>query len=222
MNTCFLISLINDSGVSPSVTTFINDKSFLNICIDKIRKCNFTNTVLLTNCKHSQLIAAEQSTECTKITETSMDKIMYNSAIDYMYEYGFFMNSNFPLIENDSVMKYLKKIQLGEFDSGFSSNSHKELPLWKNGQPINFSLAERNSFSQQECSLENGAFYIRTRNSILSGKNLYSGVIKNLDITFQESINHQNYLSDIKKIKKQPIIENDFQKILKKTSWLKK
>lgn len=224
MNTCILYEL-DSKDISESVLHEINNMSYLERSIQTLRKCDFEQIYINTYCKHSLQIAQESNLKILDFKPRNLSELMIESANNILSNNFLFIKPSFAFISQNTINKYLKEINLNFFDSGFSATNSKELPIWKNNQPLNFSIEYRNSFNREDVFVENEAFYLRKRDSILSGGNIYSGVIKPLEIPFEESINYTSnkiYNQSINN-KSQKRTHSDPYKILNnKTTWLKK
>lgn len=222
MNTCILYEL-SDKGVSESILHETNNMSFLECSIETLRKCNFEHIYINTPCKYSMQVAKESGLKILEFKPRTLSELMLSVAEHIMSKHFLFINPTFPFVSKNTINKYLKEIGLNSFDSGFSATSSKELPMWKKEEPLNFSIEDRDSFTTEDIFIENEAFYLRTRDSILSGRNIYSGSIKPLKIPFEESINctsNKIYNQSINNKSEKRNHTESYQILNNKTTWL--
>ena len=223
MNTCILYEFSNQD-ISESILYETNNMTYLEALIETLRKCNFKEIYINTQCKYSKQIAKELSLKILDFKPKNLSELMSLSADSILSKYFFFIKTTFPFISKKTINKYLKEIDLKLFDSGFSATSSKELPIWKNNEPLNFSINYRDTFNEEDIFVENGAFYLRTRDSIILEKSIYSGSIKPLEIPFEESINFTSnkiYNQVINNKSEKRNVDKDYYKILNnKTTWL--
>jgi len=225
MKICFIYVIKDkESEISSSIESF-QGESLLEICINKVRKCDFSKIVLLTNCNHAKLEARKYSIECIFEEQKKLSGWMSIAAKKYLFSYGFFINPDYPNLEQSTIMQYSHEASLKKFDSSFSCINSCDFPLWKNNQPYNFSINYREEPLLEPCVLENNIFYIRSRDSIIKDGNLYSGVIKPLVVSFEEMINSK-FKNFFNFYKTTPIInktsKDPYQYLNHKNTWLKK
>lgn len=138
--------------------------------------------------------------------ELADDKIMPDaSLLHFLNNYDFdilvFIQPTSPLVKSKFINKGLQKIK--RCDSVFSAYKEHWLPRWdKNKTPINWNLESRPRRQDiEEVYVENGAFYITTRQQLKKSGLRYGGKIEIVEMP--QSLSYQvDTLDDLKIIRR--------------------
>lgn len=110
------------------------------------------------------------------------------------YNHVFLLQATSPLITPDQMKKGIEKYQQGKYNSVISATQEK-IYIWdKDYNPINFDLLNRNRTQEhQSVFVENGGFYITSRQSIIDNNSLFNLPIAFEVIPKKHSIDIDNY-----------------------------
>jgi N-acylneuraminate cytidylyltransferase len=100
-----------------------------------------------------------------------------------------FIQPTSPLIKSKYINQGLKMVLSGEYDSVFSVYEEHWIPRWnKDGTPDNWNISNRPMRQDiPKKYVENGAFYITSRELLLKNKNRYSGRIGMVEMAYSKS-----------------------------------
>jgi CMP-N,N'-diacetyllegionaminic acid synthase len=100
-----------------------------------------------------------------------------------------FIQTTSPLVTSEDINKGIDLLQTGDYDSVFSVTEEHWVPKWtKDMTPINWDHFKRPRRQEMETTfIENGAFYITTKNFLLKHKNRYGGNIGYVEIPLSRS-----------------------------------
>lgn len=100
-----------------------------------------------------------------------------------------FIQTTSPLVTSEDINKGIDLLQTGKYDSVFSVTEEHWVPKWtQNMTPINWDHFKRPRRQEMETTfIENGAFYITTKNFLLKHKNRYGGNIGYVEIPLSRS-----------------------------------
>ena len=106
-----------------------------------------------------------------------------------------FIQPTSPLIKSEYIDKGVKMIMDGKYDSVFSANKEHWIPKWDmNIQTIDWDINNRPMRQDKpELYVENGMFYITTRESLLSNKLRYGNNIGVVEIPIKDSFQIDTY-----------------------------
>ena len=107
------------------------------------------------------------------------DPALVDFAKKVSFDYLVFIQPTSALIKYDFINEGIRKIKSGKYDSLFSATEQHWLPEWdKNLNPINWNILERPRRQDIDCTyIENGMFYIASRQIITQNKLRYGGKI---------------------------------------------
>ena len=138
--------------------------------------------------------------------ELSDDIIMPDAALahfaeNYEFDILVFIQPTSPLLDSQYINKGLSMLK--KYDSVFSAYKEHWQPRWtKNNQPFEWDINKRpRRQDKQELFVENGAFYITTRNNLLNSKLRYSKNIGIVEMPYYQSFQIDNK-DDLQLIKK--------------------
>ena len=100
-----------------------------------------------------------------------------------------FIQTTSPLVTSEDINKGIDLLQTGDYDSVFSVTEEHWVPKWtKDMTPINWDHFKRPRRQEMETTfIENGAFYITTKNFLLKHKNRYGGNIGYVEVPLSRS-----------------------------------
>ena len=132
-------------------------------------------------------------------SEDALNHFSQNIDFDIMV----FIQPTSPLLYSDDIVKGLDLIKQGNYDSIFSVYKEHWIPRWDlNIKPINWSITNRPRRQDvDEKYVENGAFYITTKEQFLSTGIRYGGRIGVVEMPMQRSFQVDTY-KDLDIIKK--------------------
>jgi len=112
-----------------------------------------------------------------------------------------FIQPTSPLLESEYIDQGLNMMK--NYDSVFSAYQEHWYPKWtENNLPFNFTMAERpRRQDKKPLYVENGAFYITTKQNLLRSKLRYSGNIGIVKMPYNKSFQVDN-LEDLEIIKR--------------------
>lgn len=119
----------------------------------------------------------------TATSTASSESALLEFANDYMFDYVVFIQATSPLLDSTDIERGLELMRQPDCDSVLSVVEDKHF-YWKRAeggraQPINYDVFARPRRQDFEgCYEENGAFYITTRERLLSSRNRVSGTIR--------------------------------------------
>ena len=139
------------------------------------------------------------STDISK-SEDALLHFAQNVAFDILV----FIQPTSPLISFHDINTGLEMILNNHYDSIFSAYKEHWLPRWnQQSQPINWNIHKRPMRQEvEDVYVENGAFYITKRQSLLDSKLRYSGKIGIVEMPFPRSfqIDTEDDLSLMKRL----------------------
>tara|TARA_Y100000994_G_scaffold246639_1_gene250347 strand:+ start:345 stop:983 length:639 start_codon:yes stop_codon:yes gene_type:complete len=132
-------------------------------------------------------------------SEDALNHFSQNIDFDIMV----FIQPTSPLLYSDDIVKGLDLIKQGNYDSIFSVYKEHWIPRWDlNVKPINWSITNRPRRQDvDEKYVENGAFYITTKEQFLNSGIRYGGRIGVVEMPMQRSFQVDTY-KDLDIIKK--------------------
>jgi CMP-N,N'-diacetyllegionaminic acid synthase len=136
-------------------------------------------------------------------TDTSQsEEALIHFAQNIESDFIVFIQPTSPLLDSKYINKGLDMMK--KYDSVFSAYKEHWQPRWtKNNKPYKWDISKRpRRQDKEELFVENGAFYINSRNSILKNKLRYSGNIGIVEMPLYESfqVDELNDLTLINKI----------------------
>ena len=188
----------------------LNNKPLLEYSITTALNANINEVWVSTDCKYIKKVAQksganvldrpiELATDISK-SEDSLLHFAQNVAFDILV----FIQPTSPLLAFNDINAGLEMISNNHYDSVFSAYKEHWLPRWsKKYKPINWDTAKRPMRQEAEdVYVENGAFYITKRQSLLESKLRYSGKIGIVEMPFSRSfqIDTEDDLSLMKRL----------------------
>ena len=103
-----------------------------------------------------------------------------------------FIQTTSPLVLASDIDKGIEKILEGQYDSVFSTTVETWVPKWVQAgdvvKPVNWTPEKRPRRQQMpELLIENGAFYITTKEKLMKNKLRYSGKIGSIEMPLKRS-----------------------------------
>jgi len=200
------ISLILARGGSKGIPSKniveLNSKPLISYTIDASLQSNVDETWVSTD---SSEIASVSSTYGASVidrpsdisTDTSQsEEALLHFTDNHDFDIMVFIQASSPLIKSEDIDKGLK--MMDEYDSVFTVHKEHWLPRWTlDVKPSGWGMDKwPNRPMRQEVSeryVENGAFYITRRDSLLDSKLRYSGNIGALQLPLERSFGIDTY-----------------------------
>lgn len=134
------------------------------------------------------------------------DEALVHFAENIDFDILVFIQPTSPLLKSSDINKGIKKIK--NYDSVFSVTKEHWIPRWtENGEPDNWNINNRPMRQDvKETYIENGAFYITTKEQLLNSKLRYGGSIGMIEMPLHRSFQIDTY-DDLLLIEK--IIKNE-------------
>ena len=123
-------------------------------------------------------------------TDTSKcEEALLHFAANVDFDILVFIQNTSPLVSPEEINNGIRKVKSGEFDSVFSAYLEHWVPRWSTDiTPIGWNTSARPRRQQKpEVYVENGAFYITTRQNLLESGVRYSGKIGIVEMPFSRS-----------------------------------
>jgi len=123
-------------------------------------------------------------------TDTSKcEEALLHFAANVDFDILVFIQNTSPLVSPEEINNGVRKVKSGEFDSVFSAYLEHWVPRWSTDiTPIGWNTSARPRRQQKpEVYVENGAFYITTRQNLLESGVRYSGKIGIVEMPFSRS-----------------------------------
>lgn len=129
------------------------------------------------------------------------DEALVHFAENVNFDILVFIQPTSPLLLASDINQGLDK--MNEYDSVFSVTKEHWIPRWnKNNEPINWDINNRPMRQDvEETYIENGAFYITTRDQLLKSSLRYSGKIGTVEMSLRRSFQIDTH-DDLKLISK--------------------
>ena len=192
-----IVSLITARGGSKGIPkkNIINIKGFplISYTIKESIKSGVHETWVSTEDKEIKNISEKYGAKViTRPNELSNDIIMPDAALvhfaeNYEFDILVFIQPTSPLLDSKYINQGLDMLK--SYDSVFSAYKEHWQPRWtKNNQPYEWDINERpRRQDKQELYVENGAFYITTKNNLLDSKLRYSKNIGIVEMPYYKS-----------------------------------
>jgi N-acylneuraminate cytidylyltransferase len=136
----------------------------------------------------------------TDISSSELALLHFAENIDF--DIVVFVQNTSPLIISEDIQKGIDLVINGVCDSAFSVTEEHWVPRWtKDLKPIRWDPKNRpRRQDKNSVFIENGAFYVTSKDSLLQSKNRYSGILKTVEIPLTRSFQIDSY-EDMKLIK---------------------
>ena len=192
-----IVSLITARGGSKGIPkkNIINIKGFplISYTIKESIKSGVHETWVSTEDKEIKNISEKYGAKViTRPNELSNDIIMPDAALvhfakNYEFDILVFIQPTSPLLKSKYINEGLN--MLSKYDSVFSAYKEHWQPRWtKDYKPFNWDINHRpRRQDEQELYVENGAFYITTKNNLLESKLRYSKNIGIVEMPYYKS-----------------------------------
>tara|TARA_R110001592_G_scaffold62966_4_gene192766 strand:+ start:151 stop:789 length:639 start_codon:yes stop_codon:yes gene_type:complete len=190
-----------------NLTSINKNYPLIKYTIDASLNSKSSETWVSTNCKHiaevSELLGAKILWRPDKLsTDTSTsESALLHFAENIAFERLIFIQPTSPLLKFNYIDKGLELMET--YDSVFSAYKEKwSAKFDKKGNPINWDINNRPRRQDvDDVYVENGAFYITTKENLLKSKLRYSGNIGIIEMPFSESFQVDDN-DDLKLIRK--------------------
>lgn len=170
---------------------FINGRPLIYWVLDATMKCkNIDNVIVSTDCEQIKKVALDYHSDKVDVLsrsaevstdEASTESVMLEFAKNYVFDNIILLQATSPLIKSNDLDAGIRKLSEGLFNSVLSLVRQKRF-IWteENGSlfPVNYNPLTRPRRQNFDGFLvENGAFYITSRDSLISSNCRVSGSI---------------------------------------------
>ena len=206
-----IVSLITARGGSKGIPNKnilnIGEKPLIQYTINVSQNSKVSETWVSTEDRQIKDVSEKCGAKViTRPKELSNDIIMPDAALvhfakNYEFDILVFIQPTSPLLKSKYINIGLK--MLNKYDSVFSAYKEHWQPRWtKDSQPYEWDINKRpRRQDKQELYVENGAFYITTKENLLESKLRYSKNIGIVEMPYYESFQVDNK-DDLQLIKK--------------------
>ena len=185
----------------------VNGKPLLHYTTTASLESNVNETWVSTDCNEIKDVALDLG--CKVIDRpayisgdnSKSDEALVHFAENVDFDILVFIQPTSPLLLASDINQGLDK--MNEYDSVFSVTEEHWIPRWcKNNQPINWDINNRPMRQDvEETYIENGAFYITTRDQLLKSGLRYGGKIGTVEMPLHRSFQIDTH-DDLKLISK--------------------
>jgi len=208
------ISLILARGGSKGIPSKnivdLNDRPLISYSIEASLQSNVDETWVSTDSSDISSVSKKYgATVVDRPSEISTDtspseEALLHFAHDIDFDIMVFIQASSPLIQSEDINKGLK--MMNEYDSVFTVHREHWLPRWTfECKPTGWGMDNwpKRPMRQEvsERYVENGAFYITTKENLLKSKLRYSGNIGAVELPLERSFGVDTY-EDLNLIKK--------------------
>lgn len=170
----------------------INGKPLICYTINSAKKSKVDEVWVSTDCKKIKDISLKSEARVIdRPAEISLDTSQAEEALLHFaenidFDIMVFIQPTSPLLQSSYINEGLLKIN--SYDSVFSAHKEHWTPRWSlDVRPIDWDVKNRPRRQDiEEVYVENGAFYITTKNNLINSKNRFSGNIGVVEMPFSE------------------------------------
>ena len=163
----------------------LKNKPLLQYVIEASQKSNVHQTWVSTDCEKIWKVANSLGADMVRRPDSiskddsKSDDALLHFASEVSFDRLVFIQPTSPLLEAEDINAGLMKMDSTNYDSVFSVYKEHWIPEWRlDGTPHNWSVSNRPMRQDvPETYVENGAFYITTREALLKSRLRYSGKI---------------------------------------------
>jgi CMP-N,N'-diacetyllegionaminic acid synthase len=196
---CLILARCGSKGIPNKNIVEINGNPLLYYTANASFNSNVNETWVSTDCDEIKKVALDLG--CKVIDRpieisgdnSKSDEALVHFAENVDFDILVFIQPTSPLLKSSDINKGLQKMQ--NHDSVFSVTKEHWIPRWnKNGQPINWDINNRPMRQDaSETYVENGAFYITTKEQLLNSKLRYGGSIGMVEMPLHRSFQIDTY-----------------------------
>ena len=171
-------------GIPDKNIADINGKPLIQYSIDASLNSNVNETWVSTDSKKISKVSQEcganvldrPSELATDISQSDDSLIHFASKIDF--DILVFIQPTSPLIKTEYINTGIDMMCSGKYNSVFTAHKEHWIPRWDNNiEPINWDVYKRPRRQDvQENYVENGMFYMTSRENLIISKLRYSGI----------------------------------------------
>jgi len=182
-------------GVLRKNLAILNGKPLISYVIEVSKASNVEETWVSTEDKEIAEVAKfygakviDRPVEIAADTSKCEESLLHFAAnIDF--DILVFIQTTSPLVMVEDVNKGIELMKTNNYDSVFSVTREHWVPRWANDMtPIDWNHFERPRRQEKEVTfIENGAFYITTKEFLFENKNRYGGKIGYVEIPLSRS-----------------------------------
>ena len=206
-----IVSLIlargGSKGIPKKNIIDVNGKPLLYYTANASLNSNVNATWVSTDCAEVKNVAVDigcrviDRPEDISGDKSKSDDALVHFAENVDFDILVFIQPTSPLLKSSDINKGLHKMQ--NYDSVFSVTKEHWVPRWtKDGNSFNWDINNRPMRQDvNETYIENGAFYITTKNQLLKSKLRYGGRIGMIEMPLHRSFQIDTY-DDLKLIGK--------------------
>ena len=192
----------------------LNKKPLLYYSISNSKKANVDEVWISTDDKEMKEVSLKYGAEVIdRPAEISKDtskceEALIHFAANVDFDILVFIQNTSPLVRPEDINEGIAKVKSGEYDSMFSAYLEHWTPRWTTDiKPIDWDPSTRpRRQEKEEVYVENGAFYITTREKLLSSGVRYSGKIGIVEMPLSRSfqVDTLDEANLIERLMKQP------------------
>ena len=179
----------------------LNGRPLIYYSINAAQKAKIPEVWVSTDSKKIAMVAKQYNAKIidrpknlatdTSSSEDALNHFSKNIDFDIMV----FIQPTSPLLHSSDIVKGLDLVKNGTYDSIFSAYKEHWIPRWSlNLKPMNWSISNRPRRQDvDEKYVENGAFYITTKEQFLSTGIRYGGRIGVIEMPIKRSFQIDTY-----------------------------
>ena len=188
-----ILARCGSKGIPNKNIIEINGNPLLYYTANASLNSNVNETWVSTDCDKIKNVA--QSLGCKVIDRpkeisgdnSKSDEALVHFAENIDFDILVFIQPTSPLLNFSDINEGLQKMK--NYDSVFSVTKEHWIPRWnENGEPVNWDINDRPMRQDvEETYIENGAFYITTKEQLLNSKLRYGGNIGMVEMPLHRS-----------------------------------
>ena len=196
-------------GIADKNIIDLNNKPLIYYTINASKKSNVLDTWVSTDSKKISIIAESYGAKIIDRPKqiatdiASSEQALQHFTTQIEFDIMVFIQPTSPLLNSSDINKGLDLMKTGQYDSVFSVCKEHWIPKWTlDLKPINWSpdnRPRRQEISEQY--VENGAFYITTKEQFIKSGIRYGGTKGIVEMPFYRSFQVDTY-EDLETIKK--------------------
>tara|TARA_Y100001934_G_C12258057_1_gene728534 strand:- start:306 stop:944 length:639 start_codon:yes stop_codon:yes gene_type:complete len=206
-----ILARCGSKGIPGKNIVDVNGKPLLYYTANASLNSNVNATWVSTDCAEVKTVAFDIGCKVIDRPEdisgdnSKSDDALVHFAENVDFDILVFIQPTSPLLKSSDINKGLHKMK--NYDSVFSVTKEHWIPRWnEDGEPINWNINNRPMRQDvDETYIENGAFYITTKQQLLNSKLRYGGNIGMIEMPLHRSFQIDTH-DDLKLIEK--LLEN--------------
>ena len=197
-------------GIPKKNIVKINGKPLISYTINIAKKTFANNIWISTDCSEIKQVALQYDVNVIDRPHNisgdlaSSEDALLHFANNIDFDAMVFIQPTSPLVKKEDINKGIELILKQDYDSVFSVYKEHWVPRWsKTSKPIDWNINQRPMRQHKEAHfVENGAFYITSKENLLRSRMRYSGKIGLYEMPLSRSlqIDTKDDLELVKKI----------------------